>query len=87
MLMRAMAMVTENVDATPSAVRHALAGNLCRCTGYEGIVNAIVQALPVLRGEGARAHGVPHHPVHTVRQTHPIHPLHPVHAESPGDAA
>jgi aerobic carbon-monoxide dehydrogenase small subunit len=55
MLMRAMAMVTENIDATPSAVRHALAGNLCRCTGYEGIVNAIVQALPVLRGEGARA--------------------------------
>jgi carbon-monoxide dehydrogenase small subunit len=55
MLMRALAMVTEDIPATPEAVRHALAGNLCRCTGYEGIVCAIVEALPLLRKEAAQA--------------------------------
>jgi len=49
-VMRALAMVNEAVPAEPRAVRHALAGNLCRCTGYEGIVNAICEVLPVLRG-------------------------------------
>jgi len=42
-------MVHEPVPAEPQAVRHALAGNLCRCTGYEGIVLAIVEGLRVLR--------------------------------------
>ena len=48
-VMRAVAMVHEPVPAAPDAVRHALAGNLCRCTGYEGIVLAIVEGLGVLR--------------------------------------
>ena len=48
-VMRAVAMVHEPVPAEPQAVRHALAGNLCRCTGYEGIVLAIVEGLRVLR--------------------------------------
>lgn len=48
-VMRAVAMVEESVPAEPDAVRHALAGNLCRCTGYEGIVRAIVDGLGVLR--------------------------------------
>ncbi|MBM3407205.1 MAG: 2Fe-2S iron-sulfur cluster binding domain-containing protein [Betaproteobacteria bacterium] len=51
-VMRALAMVNEAVPAEPQAVRHALAGNLCRCTGYEGIVNALCEVLPVLRGAG-----------------------------------
>jgi aerobic carbon-monoxide dehydrogenase small subunit len=42
MIVRALAMRDEGVAATDTAVRHALSGNLCRCTGYEGIVNAIV---------------------------------------------
>ncbi len=49
MIMRAVAMADEGVAATPDAVRHALAGNLCRCTGYEGIVNAIVDGLQQMR--------------------------------------
>ena len=60
-VMRAVAMVGEDVPAQPAAVRRALAGNLCRCTGYEGIVLAIVEGLAILRGTpstpavGARA--------------------------------
>ena len=52
-VMRAVAMVDEPVPAEPGAVRHALAGNLCRCTGYEGIVQAIVEGLQVLRARPA----------------------------------
>lgn len=54
-VMRALAMVDEPVAAEPQAVRHALAGNLCRCTGYEGIVQAVVEGLQILRGPAAPA--------------------------------
>ena len=38
-------------DASPSdeTIRHALRGNLCRCTGYQGIVNAVRQAAAAAR--------------------------------------
>jgi carbon-monoxide dehydrogenase small subunit len=49
MVMRALAMVNEDVPAEENAVRHALSGNLCRCTGYEGIVKAICEGLTLLR--------------------------------------
>lgn len=49
MVMRAVAMYQENVPAEPQAVREALAGNLCRCTGYHGIVQAIVEGLQRLQ--------------------------------------
>ena len=52
-VMRALAMVNEDVPAQPHAVREALSGNLCRCTGYEGIVNAICEGLTLLRQDVA----------------------------------
>jgi carbon-monoxide dehydrogenase small subunit len=49
LVMRALAMVHEDVPAEDLAVRHALSGNLCRCTGYEGIVKAVCEGLTLLR--------------------------------------
>ena len=38
-------------DASGEELREALAGNLCRCTGYLGIVEAVEQAAREMRGE------------------------------------
>ena len=37
------ALLDEHPDPTDEQIRHGLAGNLCRCTGYQGIVNAVRQ--------------------------------------------
>lgn len=42
MIMSAKALLDENPDPTEDEVRHALQGNLCRCTGYVKIVEAIL---------------------------------------------
>jgi aerobic-type carbon monoxide dehydrogenase small subunit (CoxS/CutS family) len=38
------AFLASGVEATEDAVREAIAGNLCRCTGYTKIIDAIVLA-------------------------------------------
>ena len=43
-LMSARALLRERPDASEAEVREALAGNLCRCTGYEPIVAAVLAA-------------------------------------------
>jgi aerobic-type carbon monoxide dehydrogenase small subunit (CoxS/CutS family) len=51
MIMRAVSLVDEKIPIDPHAIAHALGGNLCRCTGYSGIVLAVMQGLRVLRNE------------------------------------
>ena len=50
MLMRAKVLLTENPDPTEDEIRHGIAGNLCRCTGYQNIVKAIQYAAAKLAG-------------------------------------
>jgi carbon-monoxide dehydrogenase small subunit len=51
-LLSAEALLRERPDPSEREVREALAGNLCRCTGYEGIVEAV---LDVARARAADA--------------------------------
>jgi aerobic-type carbon monoxide dehydrogenase small subunit (CoxS/CutS family) len=44
MLISATALLRENASPTEDEVRLALAGNLCRCTGYQKIVSAVLSA-------------------------------------------
>ncbi len=53
MLAAARALLERNPDPDADAVRHALAGNLCRCTGYQHIVEAVLATAAALRGEPA----------------------------------
>jgi carbon-monoxide dehydrogenase small subunit len=43
MLISATALLAENPSPTPEQIRIAVSGNLCRCTGYDGIVRAVQQ--------------------------------------------
>jgi aerobic carbon-monoxide dehydrogenase small subunit len=44
MIMAAAGLLADNPNPTEDEVRHALEGNLCRCTGYHNIVRAILDA-------------------------------------------
>ncbi len=44
MLMSSVALLSRNVQPTEAEIREALAGNLCRCTGYDKIVRAVQAA-------------------------------------------
>jgi len=41
MIMTAAQILQRNPDPTEEEIRHGLEGNLCRCTGYQNIVQAI----------------------------------------------
>ena len=49
MIMRAHRLLQENPTPTEEEVRYGIAGNLCRCTGYQNIVKAILVAAGKLR--------------------------------------
>jgi len=49
MIMSAKALLMENPDPTGPEIREALAGNLCRCTGYQRIVQAVSAAAKKLQ--------------------------------------
>ena len=51
MLTTLLEFLRDNPDPTEKEVRVAISGNLCRCTGYQGIVDAALDAAGRLRGE------------------------------------
>lgn len=48
-LMAAKALLDENPDPTETEARYYLAGNLCRCTGYDKIIRAVMDTAADLR--------------------------------------
>jgi aerobic carbon-monoxide dehydrogenase small subunit len=55
MLMAAHELLSNNPDPSDDEIREAISGNLCRCTGYTYIVNAIRSAAAKLRAAAAAA--------------------------------
>ena len=49
MVMTALAMVKDNPDPSDADIRHGLEGNLCRCTGYQNIVKAVIAGAKAMR--------------------------------------
>ena len=54
MIMACVQLLERNPSPTDAEIRHALEGNLCRCTGYQHIVNAVLYAAKKM-GQGAGA--------------------------------
>ena len=50
MILTSKAFIEKNPDPSEEKVRRALSGNLCRCTGYEKIVEAVLAAAERMRG-------------------------------------
>lgn len=48
-LMSLLPFLQRNLDPTEDEIRHALAGNLCRCTGYQHIIDAVKLAAEKMR--------------------------------------
>ena len=55
MIMAAADLIAKNPDPSEEEVREALAGNLCRCTGYHNIVKAVLAAAEATRNQGVAA--------------------------------
>ncbi|HHL21533.1 MAG TPA: (2Fe-2S)-binding protein [Aliiroseovarius sp.] len=54
-IVAARALLQKNPDPTESEIRYWLAGNLCRCTGYDKIIRAIQDAAAEMRTENQGA--------------------------------
>ncbi len=53
LLVASKALLDKNPNPTEEEVRYWIAGNLCRCTGYDKIIRAIMDAAAEMRGEAA----------------------------------
>ena len=51
LLVAAKALLDHNPKPTETEVRYGLVGNLCRCTGYDKIIRAVLDAAAEMRGE------------------------------------
>ena len=54
LIVAAKALLDENPNPTEEEARYWLAGNLCRCTGYDKVIRAVLDAAAVIRGEAAQ---------------------------------
>ena len=52
-IVAAKALLDENKNPTEEETRYWLAGNLCRCTGYDKIIRAVLDAAAEMRGEAS----------------------------------
>ena len=50
MIMSSIDLLSNNAQPTESEIRHALEGNICRCTGYHNIVKAVQHAAHAMAG-------------------------------------
>ena len=50
MLIAAQALLNRNPDPSRQEIRKAISGNLCRCTGYDKIVRAVLETAAEMRG-------------------------------------
>ncbi len=55
MLMRAYRLLQENPNPTEEEIRFGMAGNLCRCTGYQNIIKAVQYAAAKLQSKSEAA--------------------------------
>jgi carbon-monoxide dehydrogenase small subunit len=58
MIMAACALLQNNPKPTETQIRHGLEGNLCRCTGYQNIVDAVKYAAEKMKSSAGRQHPV-----------------------------
>lgn len=56
MIITALGLLKENPHPSEEEIRTALAGNLCRCTGYRQIIDAVKEAAATLRTPAAQGH-------------------------------
>ena len=53
LIVSTQALLEENPNPTEEEARYYLAGNLCRCTGYDKIIKAVMDSAATMRGESA----------------------------------
>ena len=54
MILTAKVLLDENLNPTRQEVKEGLGGNLCRCTGYVKIIDAVFAASKTMRNEGGK---------------------------------
>jgi carbon-monoxide dehydrogenase small subunit len=55
MMMAAADLLSRNTNPSESEIRHAIDGNLCRCTGYQHIIKAVQNAAAKMRSAGNKS--------------------------------
>jgi carbon-monoxide dehydrogenase small subunit len=60
MILAAKALLSENPRPTTDEIKHYMRGNICRCTGYKKILEAIVAVSNTLTGQAAAGDGTEH---------------------------